>query len=303
MDEFADFGNNASGLSMKEMQNVLKSRQIKMNERPIEDFHGMSAGQMNNWLRSDFEKLEGITINTPQDLSQSPVMVYLDIMIKAAIENDGSLKLTDNGYLPTSIVKACDDAYESLDLKEKIFMDKYSDFKGKKEVDFIALIFTRILAEASGIFKKQKKTLSINKKNIALYQKNGIRAFFIPVWKAATYSFNWAYFDGFELKHDFRLMWVFLVWRLSKHGDHITLTQELIRAFPALLEGIEKQAETTQEQELRWVVNHRFIRNILLFFGFVKNYNLFSIYELKGNGQEKPFEITSMFSDTFKFDW
>jgi hypothetical protein len=60
---------------------------------------------MANWLYAPISELAEMTISTPNDLSSSPVMRYLALILDEAMLQDGAFKATAKGNLPTKLVK------------------------------------------------------------------------------------------------------------------------------------------------------------------------------------------------------
>lgn len=75
---------------------------------------GLTPGQINNCLYAPFPELDGVAINTPPDLSTSPVMRYLELMLETALANGGQIKATAKGNLPAALVKEASAFYPSL---------------------------------------------------------------------------------------------------------------------------------------------------------------------------------------------
>lgn len=97
------------GLTLDELNVVVQRNMHARNHQPLADFCGLSPIQMSNWLNAPVAALNGVQINTPTELSASPVMCYLQLMVDAALQNGGSFKATSKGNLPTVIVKQATD--------------------------------------------------------------------------------------------------------------------------------------------------------------------------------------------------
>ncbi|SET58594.1 YecA family protein [Thorsellia anophelis] len=305
MDEFTAAVESENLMSPEKLQQILREKQIEMNSRPIDVFLGLTPSQMHNWLHSDFDSLQGVTINSPQNINQSPIMRYVDIFIQMAILNDGAIKLTEKGNLPLKIVNACSAIYDELDLKEEYSNIYFSDFKGRKESEFIALEYTHIIVEIAKIFRKQKNQLKISQKNITLYQKHGVSIFFLPLLKSAIFNYNWAYFDRFQFEGELNFLWVFMIWRLSKENDFALMVEQTIKAFPQLLNQIQDFDYEYQSkgQYISMLISIRFVSRFLVFFGFAKT-KLPYIYWKDQKMQTNTYlELTPMFHETFNFSW
>lgn len=305
MDEFINSIEDIDMNSPDDFEQILIEKQMEMNNRCVDDFHGLSSNQMYNWLHGDFDSLQGVTINTPKDINQSPIMRYVDILIQTAISNDGAIKLTEKGYLPLKIVNACLSIYDELDLQEKYASIYFSEFMGNKESDFIALHYSRLIAEIAKIFIKQKNHLKISKKNIALYQKHGVSIFFLPLLKSAIFNYNWGYFDGYEFGMDINFLWLFMIWRLSKENNFVLMVEQTIQAFPFLLDNIQDVDNTTKSDEeyISAMINTRFVNRFLVFFGFAKSHLPYLDTQDQEIQKNTFVQLTPMFHETFNFAW
>src|SRR5699024_2395532 len=94
VDEFDQIVAMNPELSFEELNIVAQQRIDAHNNQPIADFCGLSSIQMENWLYAPFDELVGVTINTPSDLSSSPVMCYLALILDEAMRQEGSFKAT-----------------------------------------------------------------------------------------------------------------------------------------------------------------------------------------------------------------
>jgi hypothetical protein len=76
-------------LSLDELNIVAEQKTKAANNCPNPDFCGLSPAQMVNWLYASFNELDWVTISTPDDLSISPVMRYLALILDEAMQNGG----------------------------------------------------------------------------------------------------------------------------------------------------------------------------------------------------------------------
>lgn len=281
------------------------------------DYLGMTQEQIDNWSTSDFATLQGITISTPNDLSQSPVMMYLDILIKAMLENQNKIELSNDYEPPISVIKACSDLYDGFEIKEEFYDKEKSDFQCGEITFFKALGYTQFLAVLSDIFLLEDKTIIFNPEYIKQYETHGINALFIPMLDAAVNKLEWGDFDGYKSHDYFQDMWVFMVWRFSKHQEPILLMRELMAAFPEVIDILDidgdldpKNANLPEnlkiEMLLGLLIYSRFTSQFMLYFGFIKsNYDHEITNELitKDPSLRLKLKPTAIFHETFKFDW
>lgn len=256
-------------LGLDELNVVLKHRMDERNNRPNADFCGLSAAQMTDWLYTPFNELAWVTIRTPDDLSGSPVMRYLALILDEAMQNNGSFKATSKGNLPVKLVKQASDLLPVFAVAKDATRISINDYAGSNEDKFNALHYTRVLAEIAGIIYRRSGRYHVKKAAQKQYQSQGIHAFFQPMLEAAIYQYNWGYLDSWEHKVDLRTFWLFMLWRLQCHGCVDQLIDEVIKAFPDLLLECTPDEYSPPEQLLRALIESRFIERFLQFWGFV----------------------------------
>lgn len=256
-------------LTLEELNLVAQQRMAERNNRPSADFCGLTPAQMANWLYAPFGELVGVNISTPDDVSVSPVMRYLTLIIDEAMQQDGSFKATSKGNLPAKLAKQASDLLPEFAVNQHRTNISISEFSGINEDKFNALHYTRILAEISGIIYLRSGRFHIKKAAQKQYQNQGIQAFFKPMLKAAITQYNWAYMDSFEHDVELRTFWVFLLWRLQSHGSIDQLIDDVAKAFPDLLRQLTPDEHFSSIRLLSLLIESRFIERFLQFWGFV----------------------------------
>lgn len=256
-------------LSLDELNRVAQRKIDQRNHQPHADFCGLSSAQMQNWLYAPLHELTDVAINTPNDLSSSPVMRYLALILDAAMLQGGSFKATAKGNLPAKLVKQASELLPEFAVAKFETVPSISEYMGSNEDKFNALHYTRILAELAGIIYRKSGSFHVKKSAQKDYAEQGLQAFFLPMLSAAVKQYNWAYFDSWSDKVDLRMFWVFMLWRLQRHGSANRLSEEVARAFPALLDQLPVEEYFSPEQLLNSLIKTRFIERFLQFWGFV----------------------------------
>jgi hypothetical protein len=286
-----------ANLTISELNAVVQHKFEQQNSRPNADFCGLSSAQIANWLYAPLNELEHVNINTPNDVSRSPVMRYLALILDEAMQNDGSFKATPKGNLPTNIVK------QATALLPEFAVSKYpvnisiSEYAGNNEDKFNALHYTRVLAEIAGIVYRRSGRYHVKKMAQKQYQKQGVQAFFKPMLEAAIYQYNWEYLDGWEYDIDLRRIWLFMVWRVQHHASFKELIDEVETAFPVLLQSVSNQHPTPKEL-LSIMIEIRFINRFLQYWGFVV---LESRYDHIQQSNVYTIEVQPLLTQTFDF--
>ncbi|MEZ9231572.1 YecA family protein [Vibrio amylolyticus] len=285
-------------LSLEELNIVAEQKMKAANERPHPDFCGLSPTQISNWLYAPFKELKEVTIHTADNLRTSPVMRYLALILDEAMQNDGSFKATSKGNLPTKIVKQASELLPEFAVSQFERHISISEYAGSNEDKFNALHYSRVLAEIAGIIYRRSGRYHVKKAAQKQYLVHGIQAFFIPMLEAATSKYNWGYLDGWEHDIDLRNFWLFMLWRLQSHGNTEQLIEEVITAFPDLLLRCPEDGYSPPSQLLGTMIESRFIKRFLEFWGFVTVAPMRHVNELRV--QDKV-EVQPLMKQAFQF--
>lgn len=285
-------------LSLDELNLIAQHKMGQLNNRPNPDFCGLTPTQMANWLYAPFNELDWVKITVPETLSASPVMRYLQLMLEQAMQQDGVIKLTPKGNLPTKLVKQACALLPEFAVAEYETVPSISEYQGSNEDKFNALHYVHILAELSGIFYVQSGHLHLKKAAQKEYQAQGLQAFFLPMLAAAVKEYNWAYMDLWTDEVDVGFFWLFMLWRVQTHGSVEQLIEEVKIAFPDLMMQIRDEDFMTSSQILAAILETRFIKRFLEFWGFVVTNRMH--FE---NGQRVPtkLEILPLLQQSFAF--
>lgn len=286
-------------LTLDDLNAVLQHKVQARNHQPHEDFCGISPMQMENWLYAPFDELRGVVISTPSDMSSSPVIRYLTLIIDAAMQAQGSFKATSKGNLPAKLVKQATELLPEFAVAQFEINSSISEFAGSNEDKFNALHYTKVLAEISGILYRRSGRYHVKKSAQKQYQTLGIQAFFKPMLEAAISKYNWGYFDSFGYDIDLQRFWLFMLWRLQTHSHVSQLANEVATAFPDLLRAFPKNDYSSPESNLSMLIESRFINRFLTFWGFViMNPKRF----IDGKPVDRMVNVQPLLKQTFQFD-
>lgn len=298
VDEFDQIVAMNPELSFEELNIVAQQKIDAHNNQPIADFCGLSSIQMENWLYAPFDELVGVTINTPSDLSSSPVMRYLALILDEAMRQEGSFKATAKGNLPAKLVKQATELLPEFAVAEFETMPSISEYMGSNEDKFNALHYTRILAELAGIMYRRSGRFYIKKAAQKQYKEQGLQAFFLPMLSAAVIQYNWAYFDSWSDQVDLRMVWLFMLWRLQQHCSVHKLSEEVGVAFPILLDQLPDNEYRSPEEQLEVLIEVRLIMRFLQYWGFTTaNPQQFFAAEIS----QKTVVLQPLFKASFNF--
>lgn len=236
---------------------------------PIDDFHGLSAQQMDGLLYAPFEVPHLVEFADRIDSSVDGPFMSLFGMLAEAITTD-RLKPTAIGNLPPKI---CQDIAR-VHLNEKTFpYDKWF-MPVKKEGDFFDLHVVRLISEISGFVRKYKKHFILSRDCRARMDDGGLGALFPSIFKTYARTFSWAYRDGFVELDIIQRSFLFTLFLLAKYGEDwrpsIFYEDQFLRAFPTVLREFQEGGYQTPEERVRTVYTHRALVNFAGFLGLAK---------------------------------
>ncbi|MAC45774.1 MAG: SecC motif-containing protein [Oceanospirillum sp.] len=286
-------------LTLDEIQTLAQQKIQQHNHNPNADLCGLSPAQMANWLYDPFDELAGVKICTPDDLSASPVMRYLTLILDEAMQQGGSFKATTKGNLPTSLVKQACNLLPEFAVSQYETHISISEFAGSNEDKCNALHYTRVLAEMSGIIYRRSGRYHVKKTAQKQYQHDGINAFFLPMLKTVITEYNWGYLDGWEEDIDLRTFWVFMLWRLQYHHSIDQLIEEMATAFPKLLHQFKPREYSSPIQSLSSLIEVRFLSRFLQYWGFI---TLAPGRFRAADEPERKADIQPLLAQTFRFE-
>lgn len=298
-DDIAQVLAMSPNLSLDELNLVAQRKIEQRNHQPHADFCGLTSTQMQNWLYAPLDELIDVTINTPSDLSSSPVMRYLALILEEAMLQGGSFKATTKGNLPAKLVKQASELLPEFAVAKFETVPSISEYMGSNEDKFNALHYTRILAELTGIIYRKNGSFYVKKSAQKQYAEQGLQAFFVPMLSAAIKQYNWAYLDSWSDKVDLRMFWVFMLWRLQSHSSVNRLSQEVAIAFPTLIDQLPVGEYFSPEQLLNSLIRTRFIERFLQFWGFVTVDPKGAFY--REDSSIKAVDIQPLFKESFIF--
>lgn len=285
-------------LTIEDLNVVAQHKVAQLNNQPNDDFCGISPNQMSNWMYAPFNQLTGITFNTPKDLSSSPVIRYLEIIITEAMDNGGSFKATAKGNLPAKLVKQASDLLPQFAFYQDTSPISHYDYQGANEDKFNALHYTRIVAQLAGIIYIKSGHFHVKKAAQKQFKAQGINAFFLPMLESVIREYNWGYLDAWEDEIDLRQFWLFMLWRIQHHSSFEQLINDTETAFPALLDQFTTTEYQSPINQLNSIIETRFIQRFLQYWGFVtfKSSSIFA-------KERKPtqLQIQPLLRQTFKF--
>ena len=252
--------------SMAEVQAFIDSRTQNINQRPVDEFQGLSPEQMHHFLHFPFSS-PGL-IDVPDILSAAPSaqVARLFSMMADAIGEKG-IKTTAKGNLPRQFCRDAADACRSEQTKRGILMSRSIS----SEEDFFDLHVTRLLAGFAGLIRKYKGKFILSRQCKALLASHGMTAIYPRLFKAYIEQFNWGYRDGYPELHIIQRASFYSLYLLTQFGGEWRSPTHygdcFLRAFPDVLDEAPSDEVFRPEEMVRNCYSLRTIHNFIGFFG------------------------------------
>lgn len=282
--------------SLEEANDIIAQIQKRENERPIDDFAGLSPEQIHSLLYRLCESPQVITF--PDKLEHDPVapiLQLLDLMVEAIGEK--GLKATQKGNLPRAFVREA--ALQFLGQEAYEERKRYGDMMS--ETDFLDLNATRLIAMQAGLIRKHQSRFKLTNRCRDGLTRSGYRELYPILLRSALTSYNWAYMDRHPDLDIIQLAAGFTFWLLHRFGDtprpQRFYEDWFVKAFPMAVEEVGDASYAPADKRVRRAYNHRTFGRMLTFLGLA---------DLKPMDPDKPdtaytVSSTALLDDAVRF--
>jgi hypothetical protein len=252
--------------SLTEAQAFVERRMQQRNQRPLDEFHGLSPEQMYRLLHFPFAAPELVIFPDVLDTNPTAPIVTLFGMLAEAIGEKG-LKPTTKGNLPR---KTCRDA--ALAYWGEALYRENTRFGGiNREEDFPDLHTVRLVAELAGLIRKYKGKFILSRNCCALLAGDGLAALYPLLFRTYAEQFNWSYRDRYPELRFIQTAFLFTLYLLKRYGGtwrpHEYYEDSFLRAFPRVLDELPEHAVFSPEDEVRRCYTWRTLVHFVDFFG------------------------------------
>jgi hypothetical protein len=252
--------------SLTEAQAFVERHTQQQNQKPLDDFHGLSAEQMHRLLHFPFASPE--LVHIPEVLSTSPTAPILALfgMLIEAIGEKG-LKPTAKGNLPRKFCREAALAYWGEETYQE--NTRFADIN--REEDFSDMHITRLTLELAGMIRKYKGRFILSRDCQALLAGKGLAALYPRLLTTYVEQFNWSYRDRYPELRFIQTAFLFALYLLVRYGDTSRpgefYEDSFLRAFPTMLENLPKHRIFAPEEEVRRCYTWRTLVHFVGFFG------------------------------------
>jgi len=272
--------------SLAEVQAFTDRYTQQRNQRPLDEFHGLSPDQMYQLLYFPFTSPE--LVRFPEVLGttpEAPILALFNLLTEAIGEQ--GLKPTAKGNLPQ---KFCREAALTYRVEET--GRKNTRFRSiNREEDFFDLHVTRLVAELAGLVRRYKGRFILSRDCRSLLNGEGASAIYPRLLRAYIEQFNWAYRDGYPEIRFIQSAFLFTLYLLTLYGDtwrpQVFYEDSFLHAFPMVLQEMPPDTLLSPDEEVRNCYTWRTLVHFAGFFGLavvepVSEHLLCREYRVKG---------------------
>ena len=236
--------------SLSEVQTFVSRHTQQRNQKPLDEFHGLSPEQMHRMLDFPFASPEFVRFPEVLDTNPAAPILTLFGLLAEAIGEKG-LKPTAKGNLPRKFCRDAALAYWG----EEVYRER-TRFGGiNSEEDFLDLHITRLTAELAGLVRKYKGRFILSRNCRALLTGKGLAALYPRIFRVYVEQFNWGYWDRYPELRFMQTAFLFTLYLLTRYGDtwrpHKFYEDSFLRAFPMVLDELPQDHIFTPDEEAR----------------------------------------------------
>ena len=256
-------------IKFKKLSEINKKNEISLDIFPVRDYNFLEKNTIRPMIGTTF-KAEGL-IGIKKEISEEVIykipIIKIIIEFLELLEEEEKIKLTKTGNLPPRFVKTI---YKNSLIKDYFIEENLRTLRTENDIDIIKT--ARILCELVRYSKKQKGEISLTvlgKK--MLKNKYKLLENIIEIY---VNKFNWGYFEPSGKNYHFDEILSYILYLLDRgiKYDDESFTEELIKAFPRLLENLEEEDFElfTNENKLSNAFNRQCLGGFLNFMGLVE---------------------------------
>ena len=267
LDEMLSTLENQKFRSIDEGQNFLDAWTARRNAEPVPEFLGLSPEQMHRLLDRPFEETSDIvTLNkniSREEIADIPVVVETVYFLKRLGELE-PLKATIKGNLPRAFAQEMHRRFPEAPGFDYPIMSEEEDWK---------LSALRHILDMGGWIKKRNQKFSLTRRGLNAV-KNGFGPDdFFHLLDTYLDKFNWASGDlypSLEIIQQAVLFSCYLLHRKAKaYVQANELSRDFIRAFPTILNTVERYPFSEPEDLVQRAYGVRFLKRFCAYFGLV----------------------------------
>ena len=287
---------NKEPSSFKELKRELNQIFHGHNQKPVDDFLGLSPTQMQYILHNPFSLTNEIFLfeygnHFDQNIKEVPFLEQALYFLNRLYEL-GEMKATQKGNLPKSFV---------MELYQRFFSKEECILTPHKEDDLLEAKRLKYILKMTGLIKKRKNKFYLTRKGESLIKDKKIKELFNELVLTLFNKWNWGAFDGYSELPLIQTSVVFNIHLLNKKAKNWISDEELggvfLKAFPYLIFDVNKGSYFDPKTEIIDCFNIRFLERVCLLLGFLDR------KRKNGGGIKRKnyYKLSPFFKQHFKF--
>jgi len=251
--------------------NEMNSYMSLINNRPLDDFLGLSPNEMHHLIFFPFTDKSPIKLKqniADETLNRMPFFRLTEEFLKI-VQREKSIKLTPLGALPRKVLI---ELYDFGFLKDKYIEKGFTRIN--REIDVPVMGMVNINSQLAGLVKKSANKLSLTKAAEKILDKQQRNELFEKVFKTFTTKIYWGLIDGYSEFQIIQAGWGFSLFLLNKlstgqEQSLLVFSEPFVNAYVKELNGLSYEygsplREFTNCYELRT------FEHFFKYFGFIE---------------------------------
>ncbi len=256
--------------SIEEIQAATNKFMAKQNQKPQDDFLGLSSEQTAQMLDFAYDTPELFQFSDKLPIEpDAPILMLMEGII-SAIDEKGLQATKAKGNLPQKLCRKLWDSYKQSYANHIYF----SFHRVNKEDDFFELHVARVVLELAGFLRKTKGRFYLTKKYQKIANQSGLKKLYPIILETYCQKFNWGYWDHYNDASFIQQSFLFSLYLLKQHGEKTTFISvyedAFLRAFPMVVDEMDESLYFTKEEEFRLCYCSRVCKRFLVFLGLAE---------------------------------
>jgi len=281
--------------SLKELNQELNQFFHNYNEKPRDDFLGLSPNQIQYILYNPFSLTNKIFVFEYGDyfkknIKKAPFLEQAIYFLNKLYEA-GEMKATQKGNLPKAFV---------MELYQRFFSKREYIVIPHREDYLPEATRLKHILNMAGLIKKRKNKFYLTQKGESLIKDKKIRELFDKLILTFFKKWNWGALDGYSELSLIQASAVFNIYLLNKKAKNWISGEELgrvfLKAFPPLVFNVNKGGLFDPKTEIINCFNVRFLERVCLPLGWLKRKS-----ENRSLERQNYYKLSPFFKQHFKF--
>jgi len=216
-------------------EKILK-KGISLDLIPIRDYNFLEKNMISPMIKTTFksEGLVGLKTEISEKVIYKIPIIKIIIEFMELLEEEKEIKLTKIGNIPPRFIKKL---YKTSVIKNELIESGIRTLRSEDDVEVVKV--ARVLCEIAKYTKKRKGYISLTQRGKKILKDK--YKLFEKIIEIYANEYNWGYLSN--LKNEFRLNEIlsYILYLLDSGNkyDVSGFTDELIKAFPRLLDDVE----------------------------------------------------------------